>query len=183
MRRSVMLAFGILRLMREYALCGGRLKLSGIKYYLGKNAQLWVQAGGSCHLGKKTWLSDNSYFSANGSIRLGYNNFFNANCRVIAMDRIDIGDNNLFGPNVVIVDHDHNFSDPDRLICEQGFTSKPIRIGSDIWVGANVTICAGVSICDRVVIGANSVVTRSITEPGVYAGLPAKPIKSTGNCI
>nr|HQU73633.1 N-acetyltransferase [Calditrichia bacterium] len=34
-----------------------------------------------------------------------------------------------------------------------------------------------VRICDNVVIGAGSVVTRDITEPGIYAGNPARKIR------
>ena len=34
-----------------------------------------------------------------------------------------------------------------------------------------------VSICDQVVIGAGSVVTKDITEPGIYAGNPAKKLR------
>ena len=35
-----------------------------------------------------------------------------------------------------------------------------------------------VHICDNVVIGAGSVVTKSITQPGIYAGNPAKKIRA-----
>lgn len=47
-----------------------------------------------------------------------------------------------------------------------------ITLGDNVSVGSNATILA-VSICDGVVIGAGSVVTKSITEKGVYAGNPA----------
>jgi acetyltransferase-like isoleucine patch superfamily enzyme len=47
------------------------------------------------------------------------------------------------------------------------------RIGNHVFIGTNATILP-VSICDYVVIGAGSVVTRDITESGVYAGNPAR---------
>lgn len=53
-----------------------------------------------------------------------------------------------------------------------------IQIGDNVWIGANVMILHDVKIVDNVVIGANSVVTRSILESGVYAGCPAKRLKS-----
>lgn len=93
------------------------------------------------------------------------------------MGSITIGDNNLFGPNVVVVDHNHIYSDSSELICKQGFSIAPVKIGSDIWVGSNVTICEGVEICDHVVIGANSVVAKSILKPGVYVGSPVRKIR------
>jgi acetyltransferase-like isoleucine patch superfamily enzyme len=50
---------------------------------------------------------------------------------------------------------------------------KATFVGNRVSVGTNATILP-VSICDDVVIGAGSVVTRSILEPGIYAGNPAK---------
>ena len=54
---------------------------------------------------------------------------------------------------------------------------KSTQIGNHVSIGSNATILP-VSICDHVVIGAGAVVTRDITEPGVYAGNPARKIKS-----
>jgi acetyltransferase-like isoleucine patch superfamily enzyme len=50
---------------------------------------------------------------------------------------------------------------------------RPTQIGDRVAIGSNATILA-VNICDDVVIGSGSVVTRDITQPGVYAGNPAK---------
>jgi acetyltransferase-like isoleucine patch superfamily enzyme len=54
------------------------------------------------------------------------------------------------------------------------------KIGDNVSIGSNATILP-VQICDRVVIGAGSVVTRDINEPGVYAGNPARLLKSASN--
>ena len=51
-----------------------------------------------------------------------------------------------------------------------------ITVGNDVSIGSGATILA-VSICDGVVIGAGSVVTKSITEKGVYAGNPARLLR------
>ena len=53
---------------------------------------------------------------------------------------------------------------------------KGTRLGSHVSIGTNATIMP-VSICDHVVIGAGSVVTRDIVEPGLYAGNPARKIR------
>lgn len=50
------------------------------------------------------------------------------------------------------------------------------HIGNHVSIGSNATILP-VRICDNVVIGAGAVVTKDITEPGVYAGNPAMKIK------
>jgi acetyltransferase-like isoleucine patch superfamily enzyme len=53
---------------------------------------------------------------------------------------------------------------------------KSTQIGNKVSVGTNATVLP-VSICDRVVIGAGAVVTRNITESGIYAGNPARLLR------
>ena len=50
------------------------------------------------------------------------------------------------------------------------------KIGNHVSVGTNATILP-ITICDHVVIGAGSVVTKNITEPGIYAGNPARLLR------
>jgi acetyltransferase-like isoleucine patch superfamily enzyme len=54
---------------------------------------------------------------------------------------------------------------------------KTTTIGHHVSIGSNATILP-VSICDEVVIGAGAVVTKSISEPGTYAGNPARKLKA-----
>lgn len=53
---------------------------------------------------------------------------------------------------------------------------KESKIGNKVSLGSNATILP-VSICDNVVIGAGSVVTKDINEPGIYAGNPARKLR------
>lgn len=55
---------------------------------------------------------------------------------------------------------------------------KSTTVGNQVSIGSNATILP-VSICDNVVIGAGAVVTKSIKKPGVYAGNPARLIRTT----
>lgn len=50
---------------------------------------------------------------------------------------------------------------------------KSTKIGNHVSIGSNATILP-VTICDNVVIGAGAVVTKNITQPGVYFGNPAR---------
>lgn len=54
---------------------------------------------------------------------------------------------------------------------------RATRIGRAVSIGSNATIMP-VQICDGAVIGAGAVVTRDILEPGIYAGNPARRIRS-----
>ena len=66
----------------------------------------------------------------------------------------------------------HDYSDPHMAL-----TWKPIRIGSESWVAAGVFIGPGVDIGDGAVIGAMSVVTKSMPAWTVCAGNPCRAIK------
>jgi acetyltransferase-like isoleucine patch superfamily enzyme len=55
---------------------------------------------------------------------------------------------------------------------------RSTKIGNHVSIGSNATLLP-VSICDHVVIGAGAVVTKDITEPGTYAGNPARRINKT----
>lgn len=88
-------------------------------------------------------------------VEAGSHNLFNWNCTV-GHDSI-IGDFNVFNPSCNI--------------------SGSTRIGSRVLVGTGAQVLQGLSICDDVIIGAGAVVTKDITEPGVYVGMPARRIK------
>lgn len=54
---------------------------------------------------------------------------------------------------------------------------KETKIGNGVSIGSNATILP-VTICDKVVIAAGAVVTKNITEPGIYVGNPAKKLRN-----
>lgn len=58
------------------------------------------------------------------------------------------------------------------------FKYGKVNIGSSVFIGTNSIIMPGVNIADNVVIGAGSVVTKSILKSGIYAGSPARHIKT-----
>jgi len=53
---------------------------------------------------------------------------------------------------------------------------RSTKIGNHVSIGTHATILP-VTICDHVVIGAGAVVTKNITEPGIYAGNPARLLR------
>ena len=53
---------------------------------------------------------------------------------------------------------------------------KITTIGNNVSIGTSSTVLP-VNICDNVVIGAGSVVTKDIEEPGTYVGNPARKLK------
>jgi acetyltransferase-like isoleucine patch superfamily enzyme len=87
---------------------------------------------------------------------------------------VNIGDDCFIGHGVMFINDTFQHGGPAR---GDKNLWKSTRIGNSVSIGSNATILP-ISICDKVVIGAGSVVTKNITESGVYVGNPAKKIKS-----
>ncbi|WP_196888371.1 DapH/DapD/GlmU-related protein [Aureivirga sp. CE67] len=89
-----------------------------------------------------------------------------------ASNGIEFGSNIEFGPGVKIISSNHDLE--DFTIHVEG---KPIKIGNFVWIGANTVILPEVEIGDNVIIGAGSVVTKSIPSNSVAVGNPCKVIR------
>jgi len=100
------------------------------------------------------------------------------NCKIqshaFICDLVTIGDNCFISHGVMFVNDLFKGGGPARGKKELW---KPTTIGNNVSIGTNSTILP-VTIVDNVVIGAGSVVTKNITEPGIYAGNPAKKIRN-----
>ncbi|WP_157981048.1 DapH/DapD/GlmU-related protein [Pseudidiomarina insulisalsae] len=72
-------------------------------------------------------------------------------------------------------DHD-GIRPPEQAIAYDRFT-KPITIGSDVWIAAGAVITRGVTIGHGAAIGANAVITRDVEPYTIVVGAPAKAIK------
>ena len=90
---------------------------------------------------------------------------------------VTIGDDCFIGHGVMFINDLYSIGGPAR---GNQTLWKPTNIGNHVSIGSNATILP-VEICDHVVIGAGSVVTKDISEPGVYVGNPAKKIKDIHN--
>lgn len=90
-----------------------------------------------------------------------------------AVNGVEIGRNFLMGPGVKIISANHDFD-----ARSSSTRNPPVVIGNNVWIGANAIILPGVFIADGCVIGAGSVVTKSICESNsLVVGNPAKFIR------
>lgn len=90
----------------------------------------------------------------------------------------------LIGSACHIYVSNHNFESVDKIISLQGHSSvKPVVLKRGCWIGANVTILPGVVVGENAVVGAGSVVTKSVPPHTVFAGNPARIVKTIGNDV
>ena len=84
---------------------------------------------------------------------------------------IDMGDRVTIAPHVYLLAHDASTKS------HTGYARVGrVVIGNDVFIGARTTVMPGVEIGARSIVGAGSVVTKSIPEGVVAAGVPAKVI-------
>jgi acetyltransferase-like isoleucine patch superfamily enzyme len=94
---------------------------------------------------------------------------------------IKIEDDVLVGGGVQFYVSNHAFDNPDIPIIDQGHSDpQPIVLKKGCWIGGNVILLPGVTIGENSIVGAGSVVTKSIPDRVVAVGVPAKVIKSIG---
>lgn len=105
---------------------------------------------------------------------LGQYNFINAQGGVF------IGNDVIVGPFVKFLAENHNFSNLDVPIKDQGVTRKGITIKDNVWIGASAIILDGVTIESGVVVAAGSIVNRDVPRNAVVAGCPARLIRYRG---
>ena len=109
------------------------------------------------------------------NIEIGENFFANMNCVILDGAKVTFGDNVFIAPNCGFYTAGHPL-DAERR--NKGLEyAYPITVGDNVWIGANVSVLPGVSIGDNSVIGAGSVVTRSIPANVLAAGNPCRVIR------
>lgn len=107
-------------------------------------------------------------------IRIGNNFYMNSGCHVLG--DVTFGDDVMLGPKVIIWSRDHGMK-PGIPMRSQPHTSRPIRVGNDVWIGAGAILLKGVTVEDGAVIAAGAVVTKSVPKGAIVAGNPAKIIR------
>ena len=118
------------------------------------------------------------YVEPGAELTIG-NNVGMSSTRMWGHDSVTIGNNVKIGACVLITDTDaHPLDYLARRTSNEGTKSAPIIIEDDVWVGAHSIILKGVTIGVRSIIGAGSVVTKSIPFDCVAAGNPCKVIKN-----
>jgi maltose O-acetyltransferase len=98
-----------------------------------------------------------------------------------ALSEIRIGNHVMFGPEVVIIGGGHNATVPGRFMShvheKTGNEDLGATIDDDVWVGARAVILRGVRVGRGAIVGAASVVTKSVPPYAIVGGNPARVLK------
>lgn len=175
------------------------LKLSKIRFkHFGKNTRIEkfvcfknkknISIGSNCLISSycriECWCSYNKK-NYNPTIIIGDGTLINRNCHITAINSINISSNCLLGSNILITDHNHGFLNNEEKEIppykRDLFSKGSVEIGEYTWIGDNCIILDGVKIGKNCVIGANTVVTKSIPDCSVVCGNPGKIIKELYN--
>jgi acetyltransferase-like isoleucine patch superfamily enzyme len=92
-----------------------------------------------------------------------------------------IGDRVAISPNVTIICSsapNNSYLNNNIYVKTNLIRESKVSIGNDVWIGANTLILPGVTIGKNSIIGAGSIVTKDVDENSIYAGNPAKKIKT-----
>jgi acetyltransferase-like isoleucine patch superfamily enzyme len=158
---------------------------SGENLILDDNTYINALSSEGIHIKNNVSLSRNCTIICTGviankgkGVTIGNNSGINSNAYLAGQGGIEIGDNVIIGPDVKIFSENHNFSDPNVIIKEQGVSRSGVVIKNDCWIGANVTVLAGVTIGEGCVIAAGSVITKSVPAYSIVAGIPGRVMKT-----
>jgi acetyltransferase-like isoleucine patch superfamily enzyme len=133
-------------------------------------------------LGRKCIIEPDVFFKYDGfwkpgpSIQIGDRVFIGRNTEFNICSGITIADDCLIASGCTFVDSDHG-TDPDRPMNEQPLKGAAIVLEENVWIGAQCMVLKGVRLGRGAVIGAGSVVTKSVPAGEVWAGVPARQLK------
>ena len=118
------------------------------------------------------------------TLTFGENFQMNDYVHITAMEKVQIGNNVLFASKIYVSDCSHgsyagdeNDSNPESIPHARKMFSKPVVIEDNVWLGEFVSVLPGVTIGKGSIVGANSVVSKSLPSNVIAVGSPAKPIK------
>ena len=141
-----------------------------------KNAYIKVN---KIQIGNGCIISEDDYITGSANIFIGDKSFLGKKVRINVSRDVNIGNDVGIGENSVI--WTHGYFPP----ADEGYpiTYAPVFIKDKVWVSTNIIILPGVTIGENVIVGAGSVVTKSIPENVVVAGNPAKVIKKVSEIL
>jgi UDP-3-O-[3-hydroxymyristoyl] glucosamine N-acyltransferase len=142
--------------------------------------------GSNCSVGTEgvMWVWDNGkkiFLRQLGGVKIEEDCFIGSNCVIVrgSANELTIIENSVNMSSGCSIGHG-SFIGSQTHLANGVLTGGSSYISSYSFIGSGAIVSAGVRIeCEDVVVGAGSVITKSITNSGVYVGLPARRLKSS----
>jgi acetyltransferase-like isoleucine patch superfamily enzyme len=155
----------------------GRLKTDGL-CFLGGGVKLEIGRSATLALGRWSWIGQGTKIRVHeGRVSIGAKTVLGQECTISAYQLVDIGRECIVADRVMLIDFDHGAVEVERPIRVQGIYKRDVRVGHNAWIGYGACILRGVSIGNNCVIGTSAVVTTSLPDNAVAAGIPARVIR------
>jgi acetyltransferase-like isoleucine patch superfamily enzyme len=144
-----------------------------------RGAKLSTKLGGSINLGDFCEIHPTAMIlSYGGQICIGDNCSLNPGSIIYGHGGVTIGSGVRIAAHSVIIPANHEIRGSADSIYRKPLTKKGITIESNVWIGTHCVILDGVRVAEGCVIAAGAVVATSTEPNGIYAGIPARRIKS-----
>jgi maltose O-acetyltransferase len=144
---------------------------------LWRRLRAWLVRAFILEGGSNLDISRMVYLGFGRGIRIGDNSGLGAGAELHGP--LTIGSNVMISPAVLIHTRNHEFSDTKIPINAQGYRApRLVTIEDDVWVGARVIILPGVTIGRGSVVGAGTVLSRSVPPYSIVAGNPGRAVRS-----
>lgn len=148
--------------------------LQGCSFLPGRvRGRLLRMAGISVH--PTAFIAERVAFGGD-KVSVGEHSFINVAAYVEGTAPTDIGKNVLIGPYSKLLTSSHEVGSCDRRGGKD--TRGTINIGDGTWIGAGATILPGITVASGCVIAAGAVVVNSTEPNGLYAGVPARRMRT-----
>lgn len=143
----------------------------GSEFSLG--ATVYIHQGGRILLGRGVRVAKGCVITVlpDAVLELKDGCILNHGAVVYCANEITIGRNSRIAHYCSLIDHDYDFRNQGSTF-EASKISSPIMLGDEVWLGANVVVLKGVTIGSKSVVGAHTLVNKSIPE-GSLAYCPA----------
>jgi acetyltransferase-like isoleucine patch superfamily enzyme len=162
---------------RLFTRAGWRWRTDGPVFF-GSGLELQCARRGRIELGRFVWLGHGTKLRCHeGAIEIGPKTVLGQECTISAYERVRIGEQCVIADRAMFIDFDHGVVEVERPIREQGIYTRPVEVGSNVWIGYGACVLRGVRVGDNSIVGANCVVTRDVPADAVVAGIPARVIR------
>jgi acetyltransferase-like isoleucine patch superfamily enzyme len=162
---------------RLFTAAGRRWRTDG-PLFLGGGLELQIARRGRVEFGRFVWLGRGTKIRCHeGVVEIGAKTVFGQECTISAYERVRIGEQCVIADRAMFIDFDHGVVEVERPIRMQGIYTRPVEVGSNVWIGYGACILRGVRVGDNAIVGTNAVVTRDVPANAVVAGVPARVVR------